>query len=64
MALWLKGLGARLLIENMRVRLAPGLPVSLRDRLNGRTAGFDPANLGSRTLVPQPIAVQVSGVNG
>ncbi len=42
MALWLKGIGARFLIEIMRVRIAPGLPVSLRDRLNGRTAGFEP----------------------
>ena len=28
MALWLKGVGARFLIEIMRVRVAPGPPVS------------------------------------
>ncbi len=63
MALCLKGVGARFLIEIMRVRVAPGLPISLRDRPKGRTAGFDPADLGSN---PSPSAnlVQVSGVNG
>ena len=63
MALWLKGVGARFLIEIMRVRVAPGLPISLRDRLNGRTAGFDPADLGSNPS-PSTNLVQVSGVNG
>ncbi len=63
MALWLKGVGTRFLIEIMRVRVAPGLPISLRDRSNGRTVDFDPADLGSN---PSPSAnlVQVSGVNG
>ena len=41
-ALWPKGVGARFLIEIMRVRIAPGLPFSLRDRLKGRTAGSEP----------------------
>ncbi len=63
MALWPKGVGARFLIEIMRVRIAPGLPVSLRDRLTGRTAGFEPANLGSNPS-PSTNFVQVSGVNG
>ncbi len=54
MALWLKGIGARFLIEIMRVRVAPGLPISLRDRLNGRTAGFLGRVDARRARTPQP----------